>query len=86
MDIMFAEKHPQSLLRLASGRIPLKRLLHDGGAFAVNEYSLGAIVVDVADWGGAGIFTPADFFAQTALGVFGKRINVVFTLAKGDGV
>lgn len=34
---MFAEKRPQCLLRLAASRIPLKRFLHDGGAFAIND-------------------------------------------------
>ncbi|MGB7769935.1 MAG: hypothetical protein WBN22_13925 [Verrucomicrobiia bacterium] len=78
------EVFPQVVENHCSSRILFKRLFDKRCAFPVNHDSLGAVVVDIAERSDAGIFAASDFFAQTALGVFGQGIHVVFALPEHD--
>ncbi|MFH1968642.1 MAG: hypothetical protein ABIJ84_04610 [bacterium] len=50
----------------------------------VNDNGFISHIVYVANRRNARIFAPTDFLAQTTLGVFRKRIHVVFALPKSD--
>ncbi|HSY18441.1 MAG TPA: hypothetical protein VK815_08920 [Candidatus Acidoferrales bacterium] len=63
-------------------RIHFKGLFDVGCPLTIHNDFLGAVVIQVADGGGAGVFTPPDFFTKPALGVFRKGINVVFAETK----
>ncbi|MDP3980892.1 MAG: hypothetical protein Q8Q33_05720 [Chlamydiota bacterium] len=51
---------------------------------AVNNYGFSTNIVYIANRRNARIFASTDFLAQTPLGVFGKRIHIVFALPKCD--
>ena len=63
--------------RFTSG-VALECLLDERGALAVDHHLLGAVIVLVSNRREARIFAPSHLLTQAALGVFRKRIHIVF--------
>ena len=78
-DTPAAKKIAQRVESLVADSIPFKHLADDGRALTIQNDLLGAIIVQVSEGRAAGEYASPNLLAQPSLGVFGKRINEVFT-------
>ncbi|OHB23206.1 MAG: hypothetical protein A2939_02210 [Parcubacteria group bacterium RIFCSPLOWO2_01_FULL_48_18] len=64
--------------------VKFKNCFNNFRFLSINYNTFVSHIIDIANRRNAGIFASSYFLAQTPLGVFGKRINIVFALPKGD--
>ena len=67
-----------------AGGVILKSRFDNFCFLAVNNYGFVSNIIYISNRRNARILAPTDFLAQTTLGIFGKRIHIVFALPKGD--
>ncbi|OHA19828.1 MAG: hypothetical protein A2W52_00745 [Candidatus Taylorbacteria bacterium RIFCSPHIGHO2_02_49_25] len=80
--LVLRQKHADSIKRLITLCIHLKRLTNYRRGFFVYDNRFCSRVVDVTYWRKSRIFAAPDFLAQTSFGIFGKRIHIILALSE----